>query len=221
MAYVYLVASLIIAIFWAIFFIIRKDLRKKILFTSLIGGILGFTEIFFVPNYWNPQFEVFKIRNDLFFESFIFPFFLAGFSSTLYQVIFRKPLFKVEKIKRRILLLLPIIFFIYILIPEINVIFFSISSMLIVSFLFYLSEKKIGKAILINGILNFTFFTSLYLFFWNLFPSIQTSYNYEVLSGINITGIPFEELLFYFAMGTNFCLFYEILNKRSKNLKSQ
>src|SRR3989344_4989061 len=186
MAYVYLIASFIMAIFWAIFFIIRKDLRKKILFTSLIGGILGFTEIFFVPNYWNPQFEVFKIRNDLFFESFIFTFFLAGFSSTLYQVIFRKPLFKVEKIKRRILLLLPIIFFIYILIPEINVIFFSISSMLIVSFLFYLSEKKIGKAILINGILNFTFFTSLYLFFWNLFPSIQTSYNYEVLSGINI-----------------------------------
>ena len=64
MAYVYLIASFIMAIFWAIFFIIRKDLRKKILFTSLIGGILGFTEIFFVPNYWNPQFEVFKIRND-------------------------------------------------------------------------------------------------------------------------------------------------------------
>src|SRR3989344_8235467 len=162
MAYVYLIASLIIAIFWTFFLIVRKDLRKKILYISLLGGILGFTEIFFVPNYWNPQFDIFKIRNDLFFESFIFAFFLTGFSSTLYQVIFRKPLFKVEKIKRRILLLLPLIFLLHLLIPKINVMIFSISSMIIVSFLFYLSEKKFGKAILINGILSFSFFTILY-----------------------------------------------------------
>jgi|APSaa5957512622_1039677.scaffolds.fasta_scaffold30928_2 hypothetical protein len=221
MAYVYLIGSGIVAIFWLVFYIIRTDLRKKILLTSIIGGILGFTEIFFVPNYWNPQFQVIKIFDNLFLGSLFFAFFLPGFSSVLYQIIFKEPLFKAQKIKSKLLLIPPVIFLLYLFIPQINVMAFSFGSMFIGALLFYLSDKRLGKPILLNGIITFVFFLIMYMIFWQLFPSLIASYNYEVLSGINIIGIPIEELLFFFAIGTNFCLIYEILSnsKHTKYLK--
>ncbi|NOQ55947.1 MAG: hypothetical protein GQ477_04035 [Nanohaloarchaea archaeon] len=218
MAYVYLIGTGIVASFWLIFYIFRYDLRKKILLTSIIGGILGFTEIFFVPNYWNPQFQVIRIFDNLFLDSLLFAFFLAGFSSVIYQFIFRSPLFKVDKIKTKLLLIPPIIFLLHLFISEINVMVFSFGSMLIGAFIFYFSDKKLGKPMLLNGLFTFIFFMIMYIIFWQLFPLLIISYNYEVLSGINIFRIPIEELLFFFAIGTNFCLIYEILeNSKLKN----
>lgn len=212
MNYVYLIGSGIVSIFWLFFYILRTDLRKKILLSSIIGGILGITEIFFVPNYWNPQFQTIKIFNNLFLESFIFAFFLAGFSSVLYQFIFKKSLFETQKIKPKLLLIPPIIFLLHLIIPQINVMVFSFGSMLMGALLFYLSDKKLGWPILLNGLFVLTFFLITYIIFWQLFPSLVISYNYKTLIKISIFGIPIEELLFFFAIGTNFCLIYEILS---------
>lgn len=212
MVYVYLIGSVIVAFFWFIFFIFRADLRKKILFTSIIGGILGFSEMFFVPNYWNPQFKVIRIFDNLYLGSLIFAFFLAGFSSVFYQFVFKKPFFKAQKIKPKWLLIAPAIFFLHLVITQINIMFFSFAGLFTGAFAFYLSDKKLGKPILINGLLTFGFFTIEYMFLWKFFPSLVASYNYKALSGINIFGIPIEELLFFFAIGTNFSLVYEILS---------
>ena len=129
MVYIYLIGSGIIAVFWFIFYFFRIDLRNKILLTSLIGGVLGITEIFFVPNYWNPQFQVIKILDNLFLESLIFSFFLAGFSCSFYQVIFKESLFNAQKIKPKFLLIGPTVFSLHLIIPQINVMIFSFGGM--------------------------------------------------------------------------------------------
>jgi len=213
MAYVYLIGSGIVAVFWFIFYFLREDLRKKILLTSIIGGLSGVTEIFFVPVYWNPQFQVVKILDMLFLESFIFAFFLAGFSAVIFQVLSGKPIYNVQKIRIELLLVAPVIFLFHPLFPEISVMVFSFGSMFFGAFLFYLAEKKFGTAMLFNGFLTFAFFLIMYAVFWNLFPSLAASYNYVSLSGVAILGIPIEELLFFFAVGTYFCVVYEILKK--------
>lgn len=215
MAYVYLIGSGIVAIFWFIFYALRADLRKKILLTSIIGGVSGVTEIFFVPVYWNPQFQVIKILDALFLDSFIFAFFLAGFSSVIYQVLFRKSIFTIKKIRLELLFIAPIIFLLHPLFPKISVMVFSFGSMFFGAFLFYITEKKFGKEILVNGLLTFIFFMIMYFIFWQTFLSLVVSYNYGNLSGINIVGIPIEELLFFFAVGSYFCMVYEILKKSS------
>jgi len=57
MVYVYLIGTGVYALIWAIFFIIRKDLRRKIFFTSLFAAPLGLSELLFIPDYWMPQFQ--------------------------------------------------------------------------------------------------------------------------------------------------------------------
>ncbi len=211
MYYVYLIGSGIVAVFWLAFYILRVDLRKKILLSSIIGGVFGFTEVFFVPNYWNPKFKVLKLSDSLFLDSLIFAFFLAGFSSVIYQVVFKKALFVNHTVNTKLFYVPPAIFALHLLLPQINVMVFTFSGMFIGAFLFYLADKRLGKLILFNGLFTFLFFFALYASLWNVFPSLAASYNYKVLSGITAFGVPIEELLFFFAIGTNFCLFYEIL----------
>ena len=219
MDYIYFIGSGVVAVFWLFFYFLRKDLRKKILLTSIIGGALGISEIFFVPNYWNPQFKIIKVFDNLFLDSFVFAFFLTGFTSVIYQVIFKKPVFNAQKINPTLLFIAPFIFLFHLVISQINVMVFSFGSMLIAAFFFYLSDKSLGKPILLNGLFTFVFFLTAYIFFWHLFPSLGASYTYKNLTGVKIFRIPFEELFFFFAIGTNFCLTYEILsNSKFKKL---
>ncbi len=210
-AYVYLAGSAVVAFFWFLFYAARPDLRRKMLLTSGLGGVLGFSETLFIPDYWRPQFQVIRISDELFVESLLFAFFLAGFSSVLYQVVFRKPLFEADRVDPKLLLAPPIVFALYPLAPGVNIIFFTLAGMLIGASAFYLSDKSLGKPILLNGLLTFAFFLPNYILFWKLFPSLVASYNYSALSGVKLFKIPLEELLFYFSVGSSFCLIYEVL----------
>lgn len=212
MNYVYIVGSIVVAFFWFVCYRARPDLRKKMLLTSIIWGILGFTELFFVPNYWNPQFQVIYLLEDLFLDSFVFAFFLAWFSCILYQVVFNKPLFKTQHIVPHTFRIPPVIFSLHLLIPQINVMVFCILSMLVGSLMLCLQDHKLIIPILWNGFLTFSFFLTTYFIFWQIFPSLVASYNYSVLSGIHIFTIPIEELWFFFAIGTVFAPMYEILS---------
>lgn len=72
MAYVYLIGTDIFTLIWIILFFIRKDLRRKMFFTSLFAAPLGISEILFIPDYWIPQFQTIPIFKELFLESILF-----------------------------------------------------------------------------------------------------------------------------------------------------
>lgn len=212
---VYLIGSGVVALVWLIFYFLRADLRKKMMLSSIVGGFFGgFSEAFFVPSYWDPRFFIFKIPVPYFhldLDSFIFSFFLAGMASVPYQVLFNRPLFDTHRVPAKIIYVAVLIFFSHLLIPQVNVIYFSIGCMVVGGGTCFLLDKNLGIPFLINALLVFTFFTFSYLIFWQLFSPLAASYNYPALSGIHLLGIPIEELSFYFAVGSFWCFPYELL----------
>ena len=70
--YVYLVITGLYLILWVIFFIARKDLRKKMFFMSFWVAFLGISEKVFIPSYYIPQFKVIHLFDEIFLESMLF-----------------------------------------------------------------------------------------------------------------------------------------------------
>jgi len=100
--YTYLFGSLIFLFLWLIFYLYRKDLRKDMLFGSLMAMPLAFAEFIFVPLYWQPNviFEIPFFGSYIDFESFIFSFAVGGIASIIYEVFLSKHLVKARE-KRR------------------------------------------------------------------------------------------------------------------------
>lgn len=219
--YVYLIGSGVVAVFWLVFYIVRPDLRIKMLVTSIIGGILGITEIFFVPQYWNPQFNIIRISNNLFLDSFIFAFFLVGFVAVVYQVLWRRKIYQIKNANLIWLIVPPIIFFLHLILSWPNVMVFAIAGMLISVLAIYLSNRHLGTPMLASGVMAFIFFLIMYVMFWQIFPLLSASYNYSNMIGLYIFTIPAEELMFFFAIGTIFSIVYEYLVKIYSTLKNK
>ena len=89
--YVYITACAILAVFWSLIFLARKDLRREMLWASLWGTPFGLIDYFLVPRYWNPE-SIFGLikKYGVGPESFIFFFLMAGIVSVIYEFIWRK-----------------------------------------------------------------------------------------------------------------------------------
>ena len=200
MAYVYLIGTSVYALIWTIFFVIRKDLRKKMFFTSIFSAPLGISELLFIPEYWIPQFQTIPIFKELFLESILFCFFLGGVVSVIYQVLFKEKLFETNTINPYLTLIAPILFLTYFLkIFNINLVYYVFISMFIGSFfvLYYLGKKS--KKIIYSAIINTILYAILYFVPWYSFPELPASYQFENLSRIILGGIPLEEFLWIFS----------------------
>ena len=82
--YAYITGCLIIFTFWLFIFLKRKDLRKEMLWASLLGMPFGFIDYFLVPKYWNPDslFGIIK-KYGVGIESFFFFFVMSGVASVI------------------------------------------------------------------------------------------------------------------------------------------
>jgi len=91
MQYAYFIGCLILFLFWLSFFVLRKDLRREIIFGSLLALPFGFIEYLFVPEYWNPP-SFFNLigKFGIGLESFFFFFTVGGIAAVIYEVINRK-----------------------------------------------------------------------------------------------------------------------------------
>lgn len=52
--YGYLIATLLIGGLWTVLFWLRSDLRKELMWMSILIAPAGLTERYFVPVYWDP-----------------------------------------------------------------------------------------------------------------------------------------------------------------------
>jgi hypothetical protein len=76
--YIYLIGVVVYGLIWIVFFLMRKDLRRKLLLSSLVCAPLGVSEILFIPEYWIPKFKTIPLGDELFLESLLFCFVLGG-----------------------------------------------------------------------------------------------------------------------------------------------
>ena len=203
--YAYLIGDGVLFLVWMTLFLIRKDLRREILMMSLIVAPLGpISEIFYTADYWKPTlFNGWRIG----VEDVLFGFFIGGISGVLYEELFGK---KFTKRKTRGH---PTLFLLYIglgilwmiginSILGLNSIYASIFWFMIIAATTVYLRHDLLKDALLSGVLLSSAAFILYTIFLLLFPNaIQSWWMMKNISGILITGIPLEELMWAFTWG--------------------
>ena len=224
MQFAYFVGCLIFLSVWILFFALRKDLRKEIIFGSLLAMPFGLSESLWVSEYWDPP-SLFNLisKYGVGIESFLFCFICGGVAAVIYEIIAKKRIVKIQG--RRKLLFGPYIFiilfflFLEFIFPE-KTIYSAVISLLIGATIIAFRRKDLIIQIIFGGI----FFTIVYFFLFYIFTKIYPDYIYSVYSlenmfGIMILGVPLEEILVSFGAGAIWSSFYEyIMGYRVKGL---
>src|SRR3989344_8352240 len=81
--------SLIFLVFWFVVYLFRPNLKKEMLWASILTAPFGLTEPLFVPAYWNPP-SLFNlaVRTGFDIESIIFSFAIGGIGAIIYETLF-------------------------------------------------------------------------------------------------------------------------------------
>jgi hypothetical protein len=215
----YFVCGLILLAVWLVCWLVRKDLRKEILYGSLMSLPFGVTEFFFVPEYWNPP-ALFDLINRIGFgiESFMFSFFGAGIATVVYEILFHKNLRKkLAHTKKTPLLIrfLPYwVFTLGFIAGEIVFPTYSIFNLIISGFLTIsttaLLRRDLIPQLAASGLIFAVLYFGLFTFYNQLFPDyISLVYTLPNLIGIFVLGIPIEEILFAISLGAAWSTMYE------------
>lgn len=212
--YEYLIGDFIFLAIWLILYFIRNDLRKGMLFSSLLSAPLGLTEIFFIPWYWNPK-TLFNLVPGI--ESILFAFSVGGIAAVLYEIVLNKHLRKAreKKIETKklyyALICVCVSFFLLNAIFKKDVMYSAIISMFLGSIVIIWTRGDLKKEIIIGGILFLIAYFALF-FILNTFilpDFVAKNWNFEHLIGITILGIPIEELLWAWSFGSLWAPIYE------------
>jgi len=215
----WLLGSLGLLLIWLLVFLLRPPVRKEMLHVSLWTMLLGFTEPFFVPEYWSPP-SLFDLAAKTGFdiESFIFTFAMGGLAAVLYEAMYPVRHRKISRYKQplrmlfhRFALLSPFLLILLLhLGTPLNPIYSGIIAMAIGSMLALLCRPDLLKKVLLGGVLFLGLYFLFFLVFTLFFPAfVEAVWNLPALSGILLLGIPLEELLFAFSVGLLWSSIYE------------
>lgn len=217
--YVWFIWSLSFLAGWILIYLLYPKQRKIMLPTSLLTALLGLTEPIFVPEYWSPPslFDL-ALRTGFDIESLIFSFAIGGIGTVLYNLITGRvahPLEEKEKrapIHRRHLLAIvspfaafPILFFL----PW-NPIYAGIVSLLIGAIATIICRPDLKIKIWLGGLLFLIFYIIIFSGMQLTAPGyVEKVWNFKVLTGIRLLGIPLEEWLFAISFGAYWSGVYE------------
>jgi len=217
MEYAYFIGCMIIASVWILIYLRREDLRKEMLFGSILGAPFGLSEFLFVPEYWSPP-SLFNLIDRIGFgiESILFGFFVAGISAVIFEVIRRKKVIKIKSDHTKHFMPYAVLIFLYlfleILLPLKSIYNLTIS-LLVTSAMIAFRRKDLFVQILASGAFFSVLYFLLFLVFNQIFPSYITEiYSLNNFLGISILGVPIEEIFFAFAIGACWSTFFEFIN---------
>lgn len=216
LAHVFILGLIWLALYWH-----RKDLRKKIIFASLLFLPFGATQPLFVPSYWNPP-VLYKFFGMFDIESFLWCFFIAGIAAVLYEEIFRYSLQKAgsklrstksSKIHKYVIYsLLGLLVIGMIGAHTLGFSVLRVSFLLVIPIVLYMIivRHDLWRESVISGIL----FTILYfltlLSLTAFFPGYhEYAWTDSGLWGFRIYGLPLEEYCFAFLLGMMWSILYE------------
>lgn len=214
--YSYLGYSLIFLFVWGILFYLRPDLRRRMLIFSLIIMPLGpVSEFWFLRDYWRrPTITGYAIS----IEDAIFAFAIGGIAYGLYKVFFKMSVIEDREPPRKtwlviafgIILILPL--FILTDLLHINSIFSSTLSFLLITILTWILRPDLRKPSIISGVLVLALFFVVYKIMQVIFPgSLEYWCTGCNPTGIKISGLNIEELLWDFSWGLTGSTMFEIM----------
>lgn len=231
MRYEYLISVSLLIFPWAALFLLRGDLRIKMIWSSLAAMLTMGFEFLFIPNYWNPitlfNLAPFEI------EGFIFMFFVGGICSACYATIFNK---KEVKEKRRhplhylILLVIPLSYLITEFLFDFNIAYHFTIAMFVGAIGIWLIRRDLYKESIAGGAIFMILYFLLFKIVLVFFANISRFWNLEDLSRIFVLGVPIEELMLAFAFGMLWAPLYDDIenyrlisrrqNKRTAGIES-
>ena len=217
MIYPFLIWALILIGIWIILYILRKDLRKEMIISSLVALPFGLTEKLFVPNYWNPQ-TLFNLAARIGFdiESFLYAFAIGGVAAVLYEVLFSK---KHNRSRRdfsiiRLIIALFIIFIVSLIYIKLNIsphlMHLSLLIMATWVVIFLVVEPRTLKERLIGGLFFAIIHFVIILLLEITNPGfISSTWITNDLWGVYILKAPIEEIFWAFLFGAIWAPIYE------------
>lgn len=208
--YEYLTWVAILGLAWIVLFLTYKLLRKKIVWSSLIALPFGLGELYFIPNYWEPQ-TLFNlgIKYHVDIESFGLMFFLGGIAAFIYEGFFKVRISRVQKICHPVckcytplITSLSVFIIVIKLFPKLNIIYTSVLACLAGGIIALIIYPKLQKHILFGGILFAMLYWISLVLVELFFPGwIANTWNMDALSGFIVLGVPVEEIFFGFSFG--------------------
>ncbi len=224
MQYGYFTGCLILFAVWLAFFVLRKDLRKEIIFGSLLALPFGFAEFLVVPEYWNPP-SLFNLigRYGVGLESFLFFSMAGGIAAVAYEVIGRKRTIKIKS-KGKLLflpyLIVVLVFIVLEIILPTKTIYNTIFTLLLGATIIAIKRRDLIVQIVLGAVFFGLIYFLLLFVFNKLFPGfILATYTLENFWGIMILGVPLEEIALGFSGGACWSTLFEYIRSyRTKDL---
>ena len=208
-------------------FILRRDLRTKILKFGCIGGVAGIiSEAFYFRDYWHPL-SMFGV-SILSLEDFIFGFAITALSFAAYPTIFQKTFknqsARQERLYLSFFILSMIAMFIFNLGIGLNSIFVSSCIFIILSSIIIHRRKDLLKPALVSTglVISYVFVVYIILFSW-----LDSTFwdKYWLLAGtmwdIRLAGAPVTELLWYVSWIVFASISYAFVSGRKFNNKER
>lgn len=230
MGYEFLWGNLILAFVFAIGFILRKDLRKPMVWSGIfyvavlaIGfSIFKVGQIFFpivptrtiVPGYWEPKtlFNLGKFTGGFGIEDAIFMFFIGGIAANLYETFFKKRIKAVKKPHRhlRAFLIAGFASSLFSIFTDYNLIYSLIIFGFAGAFVIWRERPDLITHSVKGGVAFLTVYVISFWVFNQFFPNfVVENYNFGSISGVLVFGIPLEEFFYSLSFGLMWAPIYE------------
>lgn len=170
----------------------------------------------FIPEYWNPP-NLFNLIDKIGFsiESLLLGFLVGGIASVIYEFVGKKRIKKIRKQKLNnftpYLLFIIIFLGLEIIFPDKSI--YNLSASLIVSstIIGFLRKDLIKQIVIIGFLFSFIYFVIFVIFNLIFNEFVNKYYNLNNLWGINLLGVPIEEIIFSFSVGAFWSTLFEYI----------
>jgi hypothetical protein len=216
----YLIYSTLFLAIWVVLFIARRDLRAKMLLSSLLIAPLGpISEIWYLRDYWHPPTitEYFIAIEDL-----IFSFALGGVTFSLYKFFFHTTFTLGSPWPRRhwlmVLFAAMVLAFLLFLteLLHLNSIFSSSFAFIAFAGFVWTLRPDLIQPSIASALLTFVLFLIIYQIMGLLFPNLSQEWCTGCNpTGLRILGVNAEELLWDFSWGLVGGILYEAVTGRA------
>jgi len=205
-------------VIWLILFILRKDVRKIMLFISIPLGFMGpFMEYLYINDWWRPL----TITGTLLgVEDFFFGFCIGGISAVIYEELFKKRIRerKVPKSmeeRRKISFWLAassavIAFYVFYYLFRFNT--FVTITIIMVSLILsiYIKRSDLIVDSLVSGFLLLIISSIVYLLVDLITPGwVFEFWHFTIFPRVLYLGLPIDDIIFYFLFGAAIAPLYE------------
>lgn len=216
--YAYLFGTSLLLVPWIILFLLRKDLRKEMLYISLVVGAAGVIVeyLWYTKDWWNPPTITGTVVG---IEDFILGFAAGGIGAVIYKEVFHKTMYRSVSLRiSHWILALPLLLGFgtaHILFVFFGLFTFwaNIVGVVVGLLLMSLIRKDLEKEAIEGGLLLTIITIPIYWILFFFFPSFRDHYwNYENVSGVLFLGIPYEDLVWWFFIGASISIFYDYWN---------